>query len=145
MRTPLVAVCGLPGSGNRIILQYVQRSGLTGFIVHGYPDSLKKLDRAVEEGEHDIFAVIPVRHPTFQLRSLDRPGTREDCWHDHAWLGKTRSALCGKLAQHEIPVQFFSYEAFVQDPLRVMSYLYSFIGISGERDFSDIFDGNARP
>lgn len=146
-RPPYVAVCGLPGSGNRIILQYLQRSGIRGMIIHGYPESLETLDHIVRGNpENQFYAIIPVRHPKHQLRSLDKPGTRVKDWHDHAWLGKTRSALCGRLAHHKIPVQFFSYEAFVQDPKAVMFYLYDFLGWDHRtKDFSDIFDGNKRP
>lgn len=148
--TPFVFVCGLPSSGNRMILKALNLAGVDGYICHGAPikkgrGDIKKALRKILTTYYrpgKTFAVMPVRDLFYHQKSyLYR---RKD-WITEYATDELYENILSMVVFHRIPFRAVSYEAFVHNPKLNLLTLAEWIGLPiKEWDLSWITDENKK-
>lgn len=114
-----VYVCGMPGSGNRIIRDYCASLGLTSVIWHG-----NKTERGKEpfRKDVDIYIVVPLRNPEGRLKASTASESddvllwqqRVKDWYRHMPVSQRRT---------------ISYERLCKEPEAHFVALCSWLGV----------------
>jgi len=152
---PIVLVCGLPSSGNRVIARALKLAGADTWVCHGMPllplthPARKKSERRSSEVFHEkhrpgqTFAVMPTRDLHHQVESYHRH--HASGWMRHYPPDETIHRILSVVSHHKLPFRALSYEAFVQAPRQNLQYLAAWIGLPIKAwDLSFVHDGNEK-
>jgi len=130
----MVYVCGLPGSGNRLMRDYCMCLSWSASLWHG--DGRAGGGPPIKYPRADIRCIIPVRHPGNRERSYT-PTRSED--------------LCGPVCRGRVlrwastvPTLLVSYEATCMDHEGVFRHICAFLGEAYRPCPFEVYDGTRR-
>jgi len=148
-----ILICGLPGSGNRLVQRFLDRQGFKTLLWHGGNEDLWR----DWEQEHKRLgfdhAVMPVRKLWWasRQRQLDRP---DMAWYERQGYENVetlvaffRQGVLHYLAMREIPLFAFDYETLVASPIRTAWAIQKALGHADEDPWSwdeTIVDGDEK-
>lgn len=163
---PCVLMCGLPGSGNGILMRCLAKNGVRSFQDHcdgailagGHPptDGLEAIfKRAIDKGYDPlVFVIVPVRAAVYQRASVRRRWDERGGYPPLKHLGGDwvhwelicRRRLARFVHEHGLPLLLVSYEGFVQDPEATATVMLEFLGLDGKDPKlpETIVDGNEK-
>lgn len=128
-RTAIV-VCGLPGSGNRFLSEFLKHAGARTKIMHGNQDMTRQLVTEMGATDPDTYlrAVMPVRHNPIRL---DKNEPRIPEMSD--WTARTIRVL----SYLQIPLRVVSYEAMFLYPESFRRDLLEWCGLRSDIPWHD--------
>ena len=144
MGDSLALVCGLPNSGNRLLVARIKAAvqqtsrwprtcDMSVRLYHGDPE----LPRRPAADYGTVFVVVPVRNPRCRVLSMRREGKDPNRFPEEV----LRKRVC-RLVVEGAFMHLLSYEAMVQDPDAVGAELFAFLGLDAVP--LETFDANAR-
>ena len=116
-----VVVCGLPGSGNRLLEGLFKAAGAESYVRHGY-DGENPFRLLLDKHKHDTRAVMPVRDDHSNRKS--NPWTHEENVRD-----RCIATTCRVMDGRRIPLRMVSYESLFLYPERSKNALLDWAGL----------------
>lgn len=116
-----VVICGLPGSGNRLLKALVQAAGGDAIVRHGNTGA-KYLCKAFRN-HSDCRAIIPVRH--WRAETASNPWAKSERQKDDC----VREVIRALAGHPDVPVRMIGYEALFLYPEQSKYDLLSWLGL----------------
>jgi len=121
-----VQLCGLPGSGNRLLMRLFQSAGAESDVQHGSAGTHYIREALEKHAGHRRFAVIPVRDWQAEMTSRNR---RMD-WGEHeAKKPFAVLSVMRVLVELEIPTRMVSFESIFLYPEESKDLLLDWLGL----------------
>jgi hypothetical protein len=122
MQAPFVLICGLPGSGNRMLKALIRAAGGESLVRHGNTGA-KFIVKAFEiHPDRPHYALIPVRF--WHAESASNPWARDDRQKDECV-----SVVMRTLADLRIPTRMVSYESLFLYPDQARIDILTWVGL----------------
>lgn len=130
-----VYICGLPGSGNRMVRDYCIHMGWPASLWHG-DDRSGHGGPLIKHPRADLRCIVPVRHPGAARESYT-PTSSPDLFGREC-----RSRVLAWAST--VPALLVSYEATCMDPEGVFKNICEFLGEEYQPCPFEVYDGTRR-